>query len=407
MDGDAVDQLARELERDGVVIERALASGEAQDSHDRIAKLIREVPFPVYVALVDRKAGLPDGPGNDAAQVLLTQLQRRIGGSGFYVVATPDGIAEVAAQGLGPDPVEVSTYRFAVGDLLEDRLGATRLPKVVQAEALVRAAPELVRDPENQTGPAVGLSSAEVDELVERARTLEHRNQWRPEIDESVEVRAASPGASVFTGGLIGLVVALLLGQSLRGWGSAGRGRGPHGAGARGVPPAPVLEDERVRARELTDALASELANTDWANLADPEAAERARAAREAAEPLLDSADVGDVIGAQVLARSGSRDLKRAVGAGGEHLTTCFFDPRHPEGTRRVSWRLGDGLVEVPCCTTCRNRANKRKEPHLLRLPRGRHSVAYWERDDVWARTGFGSVTSDLAHDVLTDRGDR
>ena len=55
-----LDALAEALRGDGVVVDRVMGSGEAQDAHDRIARLVRETPFPVYVALVQQPDGLPD-----------------------------------------------------------------------------------------------------------------------------------------------------------------------------------------------------------------------------------------------------------------------------------------------------------------------------------------------------------
>ena len=67
-------------------------------------------------------------------------------------------------------------------------------------------------------------------------------------------------------------------------------------------------------------------------------------------------------------------------------------------------WRLGDGYVEVPCCEPCGAAVVHDGTPQLLRLQSARGLRPYWERDDVWARTGYGSTSDFLARDVLADR---
>ena len=99
-----------------------------------------------------------------------------------------------------------------------------------------------------------------------------------------------------------------------------------------------------------------------------------------------------------------AHDLDRGRRGTGAAFVPCFFDPRHPEGTATASWRLGDGEVDVPCCTACASAVVEDGVPAHLRLPTRRGTEPYWERDDVWARTGFGAVTDDLARDVLADR---
>ncbi|GAB3031502.1 hypothetical protein GCM10011376_24780 [Nocardioides flavus (ex Wang et al. 2016)] len=407
-----IDALADALREDGVVIERAMGTGETQDAHDRIAALVRETPFPVYVALVEDLDGLPDD-ATAASEAMAGLLNRRLG-DGLYVLQTTDSSQRVWSYGLGADPAGLSLAAYANGDLLEDTVADLAgpidtedyvyLPPTILAEATVRTAEGIVevgrQEPSGER--PVTLEQSDADRLAERAVELDAAASWRPRVEEFVDVRVASPGTSILVGGLSGLVVALLLGQTLVGW-PRRREPAPEVA-APVVPRPPDLHAERRIARAQVDALTTALAATDWAAVHDRDTAGRALTARDAVEPLLASDDVADLVGAQVVARAGSRDLSCGTRGRGTSLRTCFFDPRHPEASAEARWRLGDGEVEVPCCEACATAVRSGRSPDHLRLPSGRDSQPYWERGDVWARTGFGATTDFLARDVLADR---
>ncbi|MBC2932987.1 hypothetical protein [Nocardioides sp. zg-1228] len=424
MDGPTdVDSLAEALRQDGVVVDRVMGSGAAQESHDRIAALVRETPFPVYVALVEQPKGLPDD-AIDATEALAGLLNRRLG-DGLYVLDTTEGIQQVFAYGLDTNPSRLSLGAGRNDDALDEAMqevGGYRIgtqdylypPAVAEAEAQVLAAEDLVemaREPSGDDYP-VTLEETEVEDLARYAVRVAATADWRPTSEEYVSVRTAASGLSALVGGLGGLVVALLVGQSLRGWprrGAPRRAVAPTAekAATYAVAP-PDLEDERKRAVRLADALTRSLEKTDWETLRDRDVAARALTARDAVEPLLASGDIGDVIGARTIAQMGAHDLGRGRRGSGAALVPCFFDPRHPDGTATASWRLGDGTVEVPCCPACATAVGQGATPRHLRLPHRlphrRGTVPYWERDDVWARTGFGAITDDLAGDVLAER---
>jgi hypothetical protein len=423
MDGASdIDALAEALREDGVVVDRVMGSGAAQEAHDRIATLVRETPFPVYVALVEHPDGVPRGDRVDAAEAMAGLLNRRLG-DGLYVLQTTESIQQEFSFGLGADPARLSLGAGSNADALDEAMqetGRYRIgtedylypPAVAEAEAQVRAAERLVEMARESTGGdyPVTLEESDTDELARYAVRVAATAEWRPTTEQYVEVRAASRGFSALVGGLAALAVALLVGQSLRGWPRRGPARRPDAetpadpAAAPAVPP--DLEDERRRATRLADALGLALDRTDWDSLRDRDLAARALTSRDAVEPLLASDDVGDLIGARVLAQSGTHDLGRGRRGSGDPLVPCFFDPRHPDAATTASWRLGDGMVDVPCCVACGTAANDGGTPRLLLLPHGRRTVPYWERDDVWARTGFGAITDDLARDVLAERAE-
>ena len=125
MDGPTdIDALAEALREDGVVIDRVMGSGEAQEAEDRISALVREVPFPVYVALVDTPEGLPDD-GPAASDALAGLLNRRLG-DGLYVIQLPLGGQQVWSYGLGADPSRLSLADYANRDVLEASIAELR-----------------------------------------------------------------------------------------------------------------------------------------------------------------------------------------------------------------------------------------------------------------------------------------
>ncbi|SEB50915.1 hypothetical protein SAMN04489844_0343 [Nocardioides exalbidus] len=418
-----LDALAEALRVDGVVVDRVMGSGEAQEAHDRIAQLVRETPFPVYVALVQQPDGLPDD-AIESTEVLAGLLNRRLG-DGLYVLQTSESIQQVYAFGLGTEPARLSLGAHSNNDLFDEAMqdvgghpygtdGYVTVPAVAKAEAQARAAEELVEMGGDSTSgdyPAT-LTRADADDLAEHALEVQAAAQWRPSVGDYVEVRTASRGFSALVGGLVALVIALLLGQTLRGWPRNGRPRSGEAAVKRSAvtaaaAPPPDLEVERARASRLADVLAKNLERTDWDTVQDRELAGRALSARDAAEPLLTSDDVADLVGARVLTQIGAADLGRGRRGSGPPFVPCYFDPRHKPGTSTASWRLGDGQVEVPCCATCAKAVARGETPQHLRLAARRGTEPYWERDDVWARTGFGAVSDDLARDVLADRAGR
>jgi hypothetical protein len=420
-DGSEIDRLADDLRVDGVVVDRVMGSGEADEAHDRIAALVREVSFPVYVALIDKPDGLPDDAVT-STDALAGLLNRRLG-DGFFVLQTTEGAQRVYSFGLGSDPSRLSLGAYANQDALEEAIvtaGGGEMgtedyvytPAVSLAEAQARTAEGLLalgRGPylEDADYPAT-LTAADAERLAEHALEIDAVAGWRPGAAGYVEVRPASRGFSALVGGLGALVVALLLGQTLSGWPRRGKPRSEDDsarskARAAATPP-PDLEEERARAVGLAGILSQALEGTDWDAAQDRELAGRALTARDALEPLLVSDDVADVIGAQVVAQMGAADLGRGRRGSGAPFVPCFFDPRHPEGRATASWRLGDGEVDVPCCAACAATVAEGGTPQHLRLSARLGTEPYWERDDVWARTGFGAVSDELARDVLAER---
>lgn len=402
-----IDALADALREDGVVIDRVMGSGEAEENHDRIAKLIKEVPFPVYVALVQAPPDLKSS-GSDANEVLASLLHRRIGGKGIFLVNSTAGGARLETYGLGVNGARISLANYANKDALraeaqkrsDDHLW---VPAAVEAEATVRTAEAMVAQA-TQERPSgkypTTLNDEDLDLLADRAVELSQTARWRPGI-ATYRVRHASTGLSGVMAALGGLAAALLLGQTLRGWPRLRPGRAPSKlASSLAVPD--VAEETRLAREELT-AFAERVAQSSPdASAADVMA--RVLAAREAAERHVDAKDPAAIVGVRTLVRIGERDLSRAQRGTGKSFAPCFFDPRHPEANGQVGWRLGEGQVRVPSCRACAEDVEAGRTPQTLAVRRLRRRVPYYTRDDVWARTGLGALTDTFASDVLKER---
>jgi len=147
-----------------------------------------------------------------------------------------------------------------------------------------------------------------------------------------------------------------------------------------------VPADAEAQARAARDALARALA-------AAPDAPEHAFRLHDAASKATDEARQAiDWVGVLVLARAGL-----AAAAGRAATAPCFFNPLHGDGEARTWWALGGRRAELPACRACAAAVADGAAPSAL-LDRGR---PYWERDTLWARTGFGALDEDLADRVL------
>lgn len=407
-DGGELDRLADALRADGVVVDRVMGSGEAEASHDRLVELVRNVPFPVYVALVELPEGVTTGRGGDANEALAALLHRRIGGKAVYVVGSEEGAQRVVTYGLDASGALFSLSDYANRELVRDAAqrkagGHVWIPAVVEAEGTVREAEELLalarRDASGDYPSTLG--DDEVEELANRAVALQSRATWRGRT-AYVPIRPASSGTSALLAVLAGSSVALFLGQTLRGW--------PGRRATRAVPArrrdrasGPDPAQEAARAEAALDVLVRRLERSAGDRSLDADLYSSALAAREAAGRYAGSQEEVEVAGVRALVRTGERDLARSRGGRRGIFRPCFFDPRHAEATVEAGWRLGQGEVGVPCCRPCAKDVAAGREPQTLTVRRRGRDVPYYTRDDVWARTGFGSLTDTFARDVLRD----
>lgn len=390
-----LDRAVAQLRADPVVVESAMGSGEAEEYHDRLAELVRELPFPTYVLLKDRIA---DGRTEKLDSYALL-LSRRLG-PGLYLLGQTSTPLSVTVPGYGQRSYVTYPVQFGAVDSVEKIAAAETgqqvflLPKVLGAETVLRAAgtagdPGTWDELEMEAGADL-LKPAEREELAERAVAVQTRADFRPVVPRYVSVEWVDPGRSTMRGAWAGAAMsALVLFLGFAPW------RRRRSAAPIQVPD-PVLEGR--------------LATADVARLAERIDAATATGrlvpsevllGLDAARQLAGSELVEDLIGTRVLTADALARLD-----GKEHRT-CFFDPRHGPARGVARWRLGQGQIEVPVCTTCDRAITRGKQPRALHLIRRGRPVAYYERDDVWARTGYGSLVTDLAAEVLADRGRR
>ncbi|MGN0064637.1 MAG: hypothetical protein ACI379_10380 [Nocardioides sp.] len=407
-----VDTVVAALREDHVVVDLAAGAGESQKYHDRLVELVRELPFDVYVAMVERPEELAHFDSGEAGEALTTLLQRRLGGDAVYVVATGDHFSpRVSTRGLGVDEDEVYLALAGAVDTVqartEDLAGEhVYLPEPVEAEAQVRALDDAVRQLRSgrewdELDPL--LTEEEVDTLAAEATVLASAAWWRPSRGDRGEYRPASKGAAVAIGGVLALVVGLLLGQSLAGW---PRGRSaPAGTSARRTrrgtytPLRPVVA--RGRAERAVRHLRRALERDATKPVLDHDLDARALLALSLADRLLEDEHAdADLVGAEILAHVGLRGHQMALSGRGKVYRPCFFDPRHGEATASRAWRYGSGDVDVPVCKACLGHLDRGAGPEHLVLPGAREDEPYWKGSDVWARTGYGALSADLVTEV-------
>lgn len=382
---DTVDALADALQEQRVIVQETQGSGDTAGALDRIGRLVEQLPFAAYVAVVET----PDevDAGIDSGRYLATALSRRIGEPGLYVVDTPDGVMGVRMVGTAWDETLFTLQASTDAEAVERASGEPVLAPTVDVEVVLQTALRAPAQSDGDDYEEVSLPDAVVDDLAGRERALAPYE--RPDLDDDEPAEPWSEGKRWMVGTAVGVGLLAVLLQSLWGWPGWRRKRGDRAAGA---PEPPPLE----RVREEADAQLTALTESLPAVPAG-ERLDRATLAREAAEPLLRSDDLLDVTGALVLARAGRREVAIALGRARTTYRVCFFDPDHASATQRAAWRFGDSEVEVPVCRACRKAIAAGREPATLRVPHRGRMRPYYEGGSVWAETGFGSLTSDLS----------
>ena len=311
------------------------------------------------------------------------------------VAAAPVAVFVVVAPSFGGEP-GLGTLR-ALPDLLHDRLDRDGIYLAVDLSpsAFAQAFGVRARIDVGRLGSAVydDRPDAGPGEAARYAVSLLTTGERRPvpgrggeERVQALPVVAAGLGA-----GALGFVVA--------GWPwlAALRRRRTQRAVLSPVSgdAAPVLDHAALRdeARRSLAALSGALAAAD----APPADAFDAYAA---ASKLLDDADGDDglsLLAALELTRRADATLR------GRPRGPCFFDPRHDAAKTQTRWRLGGEEAQIPVCRPCARKVAKGRAPPALQ-DRGR---PYFERDTLWARTGFGALDADLATRVLAGEARR
>lgn len=331
------------------------------DDADRQA-LVREVkamPLPTYL-VVAPDMSVEGVYGDDR----LALLRDGLGKDGVYIVSDDRGRLDVGAYGVQL-PVRAHDIFMATSyDIDRDAPG---MDKIRYALALVRGEPRLPRAqraviPPSEGGPQPTPYAG----LTDRG-------------DDDGRLSSAALGFSILGSFFAGLTLAVV--------GLERRYRRRRTRGRRHARAAIPAEGMRAQAVDAHARLVRDLGRRKAPS-------ERAVDLEVAAAMALERGKPIDDLGAFVLARRGREALK------GDERARCFFDPRHKGPVTPTRWQSDRAMVEVPACAAC---------AHAIRTNRAPESVwdgdrPYWQRDTVWARTGFGALRRDMRAALAEDR---
>lgn len=361
---DRVALVARELRDDPVYVSDALVREVGPAQLTALRAEVARMPFPTYVVLVPRIVPLTGGRLLEPDDGWPALLRDALGRDGVYVTG---GEYSLDAEAFGVRPrVRGLDAAFAAQFDLPRSTGLAQ--EAIYALGLMRGQPRLAREdrariPESEGGPHIDLLAPRPDDGKGSAwwalAGVLGLPLWGVGTYRGLRRRVApGPDASV--------------------------------AGPRGAPPHPRT---RATAEHSLERLVAAL---DAAT--DPPT--RAFALADAASAALTRDRDGDLddLGALVLAELGLDVLRR-----GAERPRCFYDPRHGPARTDAQWARGSERAAVPVCRACGRDVAGRRAPASL-LHDGR---PYWERDTVWARTGFGALDPDVGRALALDRGHR
>lgn len=395
-----VNALVNALRQDPVVVDQTMGGGDAAAAHALLSDQVRRVPFPVYVALVTRPV---DDPSSDSDySALITTLHRKLDRPGLYIVGTTSESVDSEGFGIAPDPTLISLAAYSAEEELRAMMGKGRHPgEFVRAQLLVLTATRSDRLGDGGSGdypsvvPSSELRRIAGSRFARPPASVGGSYEYGEEDSSRAEFRRF---VSAMGFGFVAPLVYLLLRGRRTGQSLVSSGRLPMRHIRRFYAPQARPAEVRAVAEREVNRLAGALSGVD-VHRVRIDRYDRAVGAREAAEKVLASGELADHVGAIVLVRIGRRDLRLATGHGrGESYHCCFFDPLHDEGVLRVTWRQGDSELRIPVCRACSCVENG-GTPQVLRIGR----KPYYERDDLWARTGYGALVEDLAEVVLKE----
>jgi len=429
-----IDELATALAQDPVIVTQAFGNGHTAQADDELHQLVDDLEaasgVPVYVVVARGPDGLAVG---DPLRDLATNLHTRLAETdALYVlrVDTGDGVrGDVVGFGDAPDTSVLNAVdsQFAPdggtdAGVSEVGLAARDLGVLLQGPDIPRSEYDAYRQEvvwrsppqpsyEDFVPPQAGTyatfgTMAFVTVAVGSWLVLRNVARWRTTAPDAARVEARRRAREVRAG-------RAAPGQN---------GTSSPAARADRVPAVPASVATPAALRRTVDAelerLAATLERTAGTAL-DDERRQLADGSYDTARSLVDrlddtpvgtpdDGDVPDLVGALVLTRT----AERALDGGSRRrrppspYRPCFFDPRHGEGTARRTVAVGSGELEVPACAACRRATTTDLRP-LETLVGGRFGRrrrrAYYELDDVWARTGFGALVDDLWVPVSTD----
>lgn len=337
------DTIVAALRSDPVFVSTAVSRAVPVADLARLRRTVENAPFSVYVVIAP---SFGEQTGLETLDSLPDLLHDGLDRDGLYL-AVPGGSASgIAVQAFG-----------------------------VRARADLRALPSDVFDDRR------GQRAAQLADYAVALATTGRRDPRPVPSEQSDE---GGPGTLAALGVGLGVGGAMFVAAAWP-WlvGCRRRRRAALVASSRATPIDPDLERERAQAGVLR--LSGKLATAD----APPAAAFDAYAA--ASKLVAEGEDPITFVAASTLVDTGEWLLA------GSDARSCFFDPRHGEGTTATRWRLGEEEVPLLACKACARQVAQDRTPAALD-DRGR---PYFERDTLWARTGLGALDDGLAQRVL------
>jgi hypothetical protein len=326
------------------------------DAADRAAleRQVEAMPFPTFLVVAPSLSeNYLSGPDR------LALLRDGLGEDGLYILSNDRGTdVEVSAFGVQPKMRARDITNATFWDF--DRNDPT-LEKLEYTLALARGEPRMPRSERAKIPPHEGGPELTPYPGLER--------------DES----SAGFGFAILGMFLFGAALSATVLERRR---RRRRSRGHRHAGS--LP----AGDVRVRALQAHRRLAHEIERKQRPS-------ERALDLEAAASMALDRMGKPvDDLGALILAERGREALK------GNERERCYFDPRHSGRATPTRWTTGRAAIEVPACKSCARSIAAGKVPDSL----WDGDRPYWQRESVWARTGFGALQRDLRRALAEDR---
>jgi hypothetical protein len=345
-----LDDLARSLTRSPLYVSATLARVVLPGDVARVRSELRRYDHPAYVVAIPTFGGESDAT---TVEDMPDILHDRVGRPGLYVAADADGLVSAQAFGVPVhsdlETLDTTTYN-------------------------------------DTPGQRVGQQLAYAIRLVTTGRRSPVSPPGHTPVVDALEWVAGALGAA--------LAIALVFGRRI----AAGVRR--RRARATDVRAHARTRNEAVPAGEIDRAATERDARRELASLSAALAA-----ADHPPEPAFDcyaaaSKVLGesrpqpvDLLGAWALLRHGHALIDGTPA----RQPACFFDPRHARDTQTTRWRVHGEDITLPACADCARAVRRGRGPRAA-LDQGE---PYYERDTIWARTGFGTLDDGLAADIL------
>jgi hypothetical protein len=404
--------LAETLPEDPVQVAEVFGNGRTDEVDAALTAVVEDLPFPAYVVLAPGPDGLST---TEPARDLAGRLHERIGGDAVLVVQTEPKSYGMDVVSFGDVPDETEIYGVLQEFFPEGGADAGLHPAGVAARTL---------DVLGTLDEGGEVTQEQMDSFHEVA-AFRDPPEWDPGYGPPAAESVAMWGAFAFVAVAGGAYLLLRNVLRWRATSPAARSRAGRTDRPDRAVEAGLGTPDEVRAaveRELASLsrLLERSAGRDGAGGEGPDLERRALVdgSYDVARSLLErtgsaDADLDDLVGALVLVRTATRaaggtatgrSTRRRRGprdeareeAGPATYRPCFFDPRHGEGVARRTVPVGDRELTVPACRPCSHTTGRGLAPMTVRGGLLSRERPWYERDTVWARTGYGAFVDDL-----------